>query len=225
MKTVDDSSSSSIFSPADNEVGSIVKELRVESQTIYPPRNKKIVKVKKPKLLSNPIYAVEEFTYLPDPTDDLENNEVESHPPRLRVPKSLNLTHPTVTNSIFIDNFDNLRKLNFKLTEDNRDEDNKTLKETLTCSEFEEKGYCIKDNSYPHDMVTDLVSNCSILSSFSAFVPEDVDTLGDNSDSIISSEKDSDRPWSWRVSAYNKKQVCDSYLSFIRPSYVLDSRG
>jgi len=96
---------------------------------------------------------------------------------------------------------------------------------TVKCPELKEIGFCAQDNSYPHDMVTDLVSNCSILSSFSAFVPEDVDTLGDNSDSIISSEKDSDRPWSWRVSAYNKRQVCDSYLSFIRPSYVLDSRG
>ena len=96
----------------------------------------------------------------------------------------------------------------------------------VKCPELKERGFCEKDASYPLAEVLSVVSNCSsIMSSFSAFIPEDLDSLGDNSASIISSEKDANRPWSWTVSAFSKRQVCDSHLSFVKPSYVLDSRG
>ena len=37
--------------------------------------------------------------------------------------------------------------------------------------------------------------------------------------------QDEDRPWSWRVYAYKKKQVCNSELYFIRPAFARDTNG
>ena len=96
------------------------------------------------------------------------------------------------------------------------------------CADLQETGYCSQSISsdYYQQMLDSLLENCAdVLSAFKAFVPEDIDSLGDNSDSVISSEKDQDRPWSWTVSAYKKKPVCQSDLSFIRPSYVLNTKG
>ena len=96
------------------------------------------------------------------------------------------------------------------------------------CADLNETGYCSNSISsdYYQQMLDSLLENCAdVMSAFKAFVPEDIDSLGDNSDSVISSEKDQDRPWSWTVSAYKKKPVCQSDLSFIRPSYVLNTKG
>lgn len=96
------------------------------------------------------------------------------------------------------------------------------------CADLQETGYCSQSISsdYYQQMLDSLLENCAdVMSAFKAFVPEDIDSLGDNSDSVISSEKDQDRPWSWTVSAYKKKPVCQSDLSFIRPSYVLNTKG
>jgi len=96
----------------------------------------------------------------------------------------------------------------------------------VKCNEFDQVGYCKESNAYAQKMLDDLLDNCKdIVSSFQAFIPENIDELGDNSESVISSEKDHDRPWSWTVSAYKKKQVCESDLAFIRPSYALDTKG
>ena len=96
------------------------------------------------------------------------------------------------------------------------------------CDKLEQDGYCAEENQskYTEKMVESLLDNCQdIVAAFQAFVPEDIDSLGDNSQSVISSEKDQDRPWSWTVSAYNKRQVCQSSLSFIKPSYALNTKG
>ena len=37
--------------------------------------------------------------------------------------------------------------------------------------------------------------------------------------------QDQDRPWSWRVYAYKKKQVCNSELYFMRPAFARDTTG
>ena len=69
-------------------------------------------------------------------------------------------------------------------------------------------------SSYPRERIEALHEHCSdIMDAFQALVPEDIDTLGDNSVSVISSEKDLARPWSWKVYAYKKKQVDILYLS------------
>ena len=96
----------------------------------------------------------------------------------------------------------------------------------VKCNEFDQVGYCKETNAYAQKMLDDLLENCKeVVSAFQAFIPENIDELGDNSESVISSEKDHERPWSWTVSAYKKKQVCESDLAFIRPSYALDTRG
>jgi len=191
---------------------------------------KKIRKLKK-SLIPNPKYAAEEFTYVPDAeTDNDSDTEYSDN----------SIGNYTATPKI-IENFENLRNLNFKLVEDTKDDTNKKYPNGFQinrnivkpysfekCAKLHETGYC--DNSissdYYQQMFDSLLENCAdVLSAFKAFVPEDIDSLGDNSESVIRSEKDQDRPWSWTVSAYKKKQVCQSDLSFIRPSYVLNTKG
>ena len=65
----------------------------------------------------------------------------------------------------------------------------------------------------------------ALVKAWDALVPLDLDSLGDNTRSVISSQKDRDRPWSWTVSAYSKSQVCQSDLAFTEPSYARDTRG
>ena len=94
------------------------------------------------------------------------------------------------------------------------------------CEEFEEVGFCGFSESYPVERISWLLQNCSsLLSSFQAVVPDELDRLGDNSESVITSEKDEDRPWSWRVYAYKKRQACHSEVSLIRPTYAVDTTG
>ena len=101
-----------------------------------------------------------------------------------------------------------------------------TLGSVVNCSASTEQGFCPMTSSYPRERIEALHEHCSdIMDAFQAVVPEDIDTLGDNSVSVISSEKDLARPWSWKVYAYKKKQVCPSELSFIQPSYALDTEG
>jgi len=101
-----------------------------------------------------------------------------------------------------------------------------TLVSLVNCSESREVGFCFMTSSYPKEMIEALYEHCSdIIDAFKAVVPEDVDTLGDNSESVISSEKDLARPWSWKVFAYKKKQLCSSDISFIQPSYAMDTEG
>jgi len=116
----------------------------------------------------------------------------------------------------------------------NKQKDISTVNDNLTeslaslvdCGAGSEIGFCSMASSYPKERVEALVENCSdIIEAFKAVVPEDFDALGDNSISVISSEKDLARPWSWKVYAYKKRQICDSELSFTRPSYALDTEG
>ena len=101
-----------------------------------------------------------------------------------------------------------------------------TLGSHVNCSESRELGFCSITSSYPKELIESLNEHCSdIIEAFKAVVPEDVDTLGDNSESVISSEKDLARPWSWKVFAYKKKQLCSSDISFIQPSYAMDTEG
>merc|ERR1711902_302972 len=72
----------------------------------------------------------------------------------------------------------------------------------VKCKEFEEDGFCGYSDSYPVERISGLLQNCSsLVSSFQAVVPDELDRLGDNSESVITSEKDEDRPWSWGVGA------------------------
>ena len=41
-------------------------------------------------------------------------------------------------------------------------------------------------------------------------MPLDLSELGDNSGHVITSAQDTSRPWSWVVTAYQKRPVCDS---------------
>jgi len=103
---------------------------------------------------------------------------------------------------------------------------NKSFGSLVNCSESREVGFCSMTSSYPKERIEALYAKCrNIFDAFKAIVPEDVDTLGDNSVSVISSEKDPARPWSWKVFAYKKKQLCSSDISFIQPSYAIDTEG
>lgn len=99
----------------------------------------------------------------------------------------------------------------------------------LQCSELAETGFCSVDPGlYPSSLVARLMEECgteALVRSWDALVPLDLDSLGDNTRSVISSQKDRDRPWSWTVSAYSKSQVCQSDLAFTQPSYARDTRG
>ena len=101
-----------------------------------------------------------------------------------------------------------------------------SLGSLVDCGAGSEKRFCSMGSSYPKEKIKDAVENCSdIIEAFRAVIPEDFDALGDNSINVISSEKDLTRPWSWKVYAYKKRQICDSELSFTRPSYALDTEG
>ena len=95
------------------------------------------------------------------------------------------------------------------------------------CKELEEPGgFCAMSSDYPTELISEVVKNCSsLISTFQAVVPDEVDGLGDTSESVITSEKDEERPWSWRVYAYKKRQACHSEVSLSRPSYAVDSEG
>ena len=212
------------------------------------------------RLRPNPQYAVEEFTYVPDPADnnginyDQEDNEINSlGNNNIQVPPLNNTKAP-----VFIENFENLRNITFRLTEDNKRNKRKEeakqsklefkvisnqvkfYKETnssliseissrLQCPELAETGFCSVDAGlYPSSQVARLMEECgteALVRSWDALVPLDLDSLGDNTRSVISSQKDRDRPWSWTVSAYSKSQVCQSDLAFTQPSYARDTRG
>ena len=104
--------------------------------------------------------------------------------------------------------------------------DKKTLGSLVDCGADSEKGFCSMTSSYPTERIEALYEHCSdIIEAFKAVVPEDFDALGDNSINVISSEKDLTRPWSWKVYAYKKHQICESELSFTRPSYAVDTEG
>ena len=49
--------------------------------------------------------------------------------------------------------------------------------------------------------------------------------LGDSSPSAVGAQREPTRPWSWKVYAYKKKQVCSSELYFLRPAFARDTRG
>ena len=112
-------------------------------------------------------------------------------------------------------------KSNFKVLEKIKD-----IGSLVDCEAGRDLGFCSMTSSYPKEMIESLIQPCSdIIEAFKAFVPEDFDALGDNSIHVINSEKDLSRPWSWKVYAYKKQQICQSELSFIRPSYGLDTKG
>ena len=175
----------------------------------------------------NPRYAPEEFTYdyVQDP--DIHQNKINDLHQEGKdngVVKNIEETKP-----VFINNFENLRHINFRLTQDN-DQYESNVQDSLKfpgkCKELNETGFCVFGPSYPSDLVSGVLENCSsLVSSFQAVVPESLDRLGDTSESVITSEKDEERPWSWRVYAYKKRQACDSQVSLSRPSYAVDSGG
>ena len=81
-------------------------------------------------------------------------------------------------------------------------------------------------SGYPSELISEVMKNCSsLVSTFQAVVPDELEGLGDTSESVITSEKDEERPWSWRVYAYKKRQACDSEVSLSRPTYAVDSEG
>ena len=58
-----------------------------------------------------------------------------------------------------------------------------------------------------------------------AELPEDLAELGDSSPSAVGALREPTRPWSWKVYAYKKKQVCSSELYFLRPAFARDTLG
>ena len=101
-----------------------------------------------------------------------------------------------------------------------------SLTSLVDCGAGREVGFCSMTSSYPKEKVQALMNDCKeILEAFKAVIPDDLDELGDNSPSVISSEKDLARPWSWKVYAYKKRQVCDSELYFIQPAFARDTKG
>ena len=64
-----------------------------------------------------------------------------------------------------------------------------------------EEGWCPVSSSYPTNRVEQAVAKCpKVVEAFKVVITKDLDLLGDNSPSVISSEKDLHRPWSWKVS-------------------------
>ena len=60
--------------------------------------------------------------------------------------------------------------------------------------------WCAVTPSYPTARVEERVAACGqVLDSYRAVLSQDLALLGDNSASVISSEKDKERPWSWKV--------------------------
>ena len=101
-----------------------------------------------------------------------------------------------------------------------------SLATLVDCGAGTEVGFCSMTTSYPVDIVQQLISDCDqVLSAWQPVVTDDIDTLGDNSPSVIATHQDQDRPWSWRVYAYKKKQVCSSELYFMRPGFARDTSG
>jgi len=101
-----------------------------------------------------------------------------------------------------------------------------SLAALVDCGAGSEIGFCSMTSSYPKERVHALMYNCGeILEAFQAVVTDDLDELGDNSPSVISSEKDLTRPWSWKVYAYKKKQICNSELYFLQPAFARDTKG
>jgi len=101
-----------------------------------------------------------------------------------------------------------------------------SLAALVDCGAGSEVGFCSMTSSYPRERVHALMYDCGeILDAFQAVVTDDLDELGDNSPSVISSEKDLTRPWSWKVYAYKKKQVCHSELYFLQPAFARDTKG
>jgi len=101
-----------------------------------------------------------------------------------------------------------------------------SLAALVDCGAGSEIGFCSMTSSYPKERVHALMYNCGeILEAFQAVVTDDLDELGDNSPSVISSEKDLTRPWSWKVYAYKKKQICHSELYFLQPAFARDTKG
>ena len=236
------------------------KENEISNETQFESSKPRFIKERKKslRLRPNPQYAVEEFTYVPDPADnnginyDQEDNEINSvGNNNIQVPSVRSTKAPA-----FIENFENLRNITFRLTEENKrkrkEEDNKSelefkvisnqvtfdtdanisissLSSRLRCPELGEAGFCSSGpGDYPSVEVTRLMAECgteALVKAWDALVPLDLDSLGDNSRSVISSQKDRDRPWSWTVSAYSKSQVCQSDLAFTQPSYARDTRG
>merc|ERR1712222_216021 len=98
-------------------------EIKNETQFELSRARIKKSKTKSLRLSPNPQYAVEEFTYVPDPADnnginsDQEDNEINSFGNNnIQVPLLNNNTKAAV----FIENFENLRNITFRLTEDNK---------------------------------------------------------------------------------------------------------
>jgi hypothetical protein len=68
------------------------------------------------------------------------------------------------------------------------------------CGAGAEAGWCPVSAAYPALRAVEVQTGCpAVLEAYRAVVSEDLDLLGDNSPSVISSERDRQRPWSWKV--------------------------
>ena len=86
-------------------------------------------------------------------------------------------------------------------------EKNSTL-EVEEC--LSEEGWCPVTSTYPVVRVEKVLSRCSqVVDAFKVVVTKDLDLLGDNSPSVISSEKDLHRPWSWKVGSQYHLSSCE----------------
>jgi len=186
-------------------------------------------KSKEPKVYKSQIQSTKLSPFFLEQSESIEEKE--------SVTRSINFNSLSSHHNIIREPKDFINLVNtieYKPTDikPKKEEDKKAnyLRETLgslvNCSESKEVGFCSMTSSYPKETIEHLYEYCSdIIEAFKAVVPEDVDTLGDNSESVISSEKDLARPWSWKVFAYKKKQLCSSDISFIQPSYAMDTEG
>ena len=174
------------------------------------------------KNVFNPSYAPEEFTYNQDPiVVKHEDQEIFVSKDNI-IKENLTLSSVYTTETTLIENFENLRQLHLE----NKLKEGMDIGSTINCNASKETGFCALTPSYPTKIVEDLIEKCrEVTEAFQAVIPDDADSLGDNSVNVISSEKDLTRPWSWKVYAYKKRQVCDSELSFVRPSYALSTTG
>ena len=102
---------------------SLIPNKNLSFKKIVPKR--KIRKVKKSlTLIPNPQYAAEEFTYLPDPEDDINEVDDDDDDDRAKFTVPIGINKTTISPA-FIDNFENLRNINFRLTQD-QDQDTAT---------------------------------------------------------------------------------------------------
>lgn len=102
----------------------------------------------------------------------------------------------------------------------------------VDCKAGSDMGFCPMSASYPKYAIQNIIKKCkTVIDSFLAEVPQDLNQLGENSISIGINKKedtnslDKSKPWSWKAYSYKKRQICDSELHFIKPGFAKDTKG